>query len=185
MMNQILRFLPSLFAAGLILGVGWFLARIVQRIVTNLLVAIRADRLSDRVGLAPVLGTQRLSGVLGLVVYILILIPVLTAALNALALEAITRPASNMLNMILEAIPAIFAAMLLVSLAYMVGRVVSGLIANLLSGVGSMPSWCDSGSPGSLLKQRGPHQPSSDTSFSWRSCCLPPSRHWGCLALRH
>ncbi len=62
MMNQILRFLPNLFAAGLILGVGWFLARIVQRIVTNLLVAIRADRLSDRVGLAPVLGTQRLSG---------------------------------------------------------------------------------------------------------------------------
>ncbi len=136
MMNQILRFLPSLFAAGLILGVGWFLARIVQRIVTNLLVAVGADGLSDRVGLAPVLGTQRLSGVLGLVVYILILIPVLIAALNALALEAITRPASNMLNMILEAIPAIFAAMLLVSLAYMVGRVVSGLIANLLSGVG-------------------------------------------------
>ncbi|MEE9220194.1 MAG: mechanosensitive ion channel [candidate division NC10 bacterium] len=117
MMNQILRFLPTLFAAGLILGVGWFLARIVQRIVTNLLVAVGADGLSDRVGLAPVLGTQRLSGVLGLVVYILILIPVLTAALNALALEAITRPASNMLNMILEAIPAIFAAMLLVSLA--------------------------------------------------------------------
>jgi hypothetical protein len=136
MMNQILRFLPNLFAAGLILGVGWFLARIVQRIVTNLLDAVGADRLSDRVGLASVLGTQRLSGVLGLVVYILILIPVLIAALNALALEAITRPASNMLTLILEAIPAIFAAMLLVSLAYMVGRVVSGLIANLLSGVG-------------------------------------------------
>ncbi len=115
-MNQILRFLPNLFAAGLILGIGWFIARIVQRILTNLLVAIRADRLSERVGLAPVLGTQRLSGVLGLVVYILILIPVLIAALNALALEATTRPASNMLTMILEAIPAIFAAMLLVSL---------------------------------------------------------------------
>jgi len=35
---------------------------------------------------------------------------VLIAALNALALEAITRPASNMLNAILEAIPSIFAA---------------------------------------------------------------------------
>ena len=136
MMNQILRFLPNLFGAGLILGVGWFIARIVQRIVTNLLVAVGADRLSERVGLEPVLGMQRLSGVLGLVVYILILIPVLIAALNALALEAITRPASNMLNMILEAIPAIFAAVLLVGLAYMVGRVVSGLITNLLSGVG-------------------------------------------------
>jgi hypothetical protein len=66
----------------------------------------------------------------------LILIPVLIAALNALALEAITRPASNMLNVILEAIPAIFAATLVVVIAYVVGRVLAGLITNLLTGVG-------------------------------------------------
>jgi hypothetical protein len=136
MINQILGFLPNIFAAGLILAVGWFVARIVQQIVTNLLAAIGADRLSERVGLAPVLGERRLSGLLGLVVYILILIPVLIAALNALALEAITQPASNMLNAILEAIPAIFAAILVVVIAYVVGRVVAGLIANLLAGVG-------------------------------------------------
>jgi hypothetical protein len=136
MINQILGFLPNIFAAGLILAVGWFVARIVQQIVTNLLAAIGADRLSERVGLAPVLGERRLSGLLGLVVYVLILIPVLIAALNALALEAITQPASNMLNAILEAIPAIFAAILVVVIAYVVGRVVAGLIANLLTGVG-------------------------------------------------
>lgn len=136
MINQILGFLPNIFAAGLILAVGWFVARIVQQIVTNLLAAIGADRLSERVGLAPVLGKQQLSGLLGLVVYILILIPVLIAALNALALEAITQPASNMLNVILEAIPAIFAATLVVVIAYVVGRVVAGLITNLLTGVG-------------------------------------------------
>ena len=42
-------------------------------------------------GLAPALGEQRLSGLVGLVVYALILILVLIAALSALALEAITR----------------------------------------------------------------------------------------------
>jgi hypothetical protein len=136
MINQLLGFLPNIFAAGLILAIGWFVARIVQQIVTNLLAAIGADRLSERVGLAPVLGERRLSGLLGLVVYILILIPVLIAALNALALEAITQPASNMLNAILEAIPSIFAAILVVVIAYVVGRVVAGLIANLLTGVG-------------------------------------------------
>jgi hypothetical protein len=42
-------------------------------------------------GLAPALGEQRLFGLVGLVVYALILIPLLIAALNALvALEAIT-----------------------------------------------------------------------------------------------
>jgi hypothetical protein len=136
MINQILGFLPNIFAAGLILAIGWFIARIVQRIVTNLLAAVGADQLSERVGLASVLGKQQLSGLLGLVVYVLVLIPVLIAALNALALEAITRPASNMLAVILEAVPAIFAATLVVMIAYVVGRVVAGLITSLLTGVG-------------------------------------------------
>jgi hypothetical protein len=136
MVDEVLAFLPNLFAAGVILAVGWFVARIVQRIVTNLLAAVGSDRLSERVGLAPVLGKQQLSGLLGLIVYILILIPVLIAALNALALEAVTQPASNMLNTILGAFPDIFAAGLVLAIAYVVGRVVAGLISNLLTGVG-------------------------------------------------
>jgi len=136
MLDKILIVLPNIFSAALILGVGWLLARIVQRIVTNLLVAIGADRLSERVGLARVLGAQGISGVLGLVVYILILIPVLIASLNSLALEAVTQPASNMLNTLLAALPAIFAAVLVLVLAFVVGRVIAGLITNLLAGVG-------------------------------------------------
>jgi hypothetical protein len=41
-----------------------------------------------------------------------------------------------MLSDILTAFPVIFAAALLLAIAYIVGRVVSGLIANLLAGVG-------------------------------------------------
>ena len=136
MITNILEFLPNIFAAGLILAIGWFVARIVQRIVTNLLAAIGTDRLSERVELDRVLGKQRLSGVLGLIVYFLVLIPVLIATLNALGLDAITEPASNMLNVILTALPGIFAAGLLVAIAYVVGRVVSGLITNVLTGIG-------------------------------------------------
>ncbi len=136
LVNQVLAFLPNIFSAGLIVAIGWFVARIVQRIVTNLLEAAGADQLSERVGLTPALGTQRLSGILGLVVYILILIPVLIAAFNALALDAITQPASNMLNLILAAVPSIFAAALVVAIAYVVGRMVAGLVTTLLTGVG-------------------------------------------------
>jgi len=136
MISNVLDFLPNIFAAGLILAIGWFVARIVQRIVTNLLAAIGTDRLSEKVELDRVLGKQRLSGVVGLVVYFLVLIPVLIAALNTLGLEAITEPASNMLNVILTALPGIFAAGLLVAIAYVVGRVVSGLITNVLTGIG-------------------------------------------------
>lgn len=117
MVDTILGSLPNLLAAALIVVAGWFVARIVQRIVTNLLAAIGTDQLSERVGLAQAMGKQKLSSVLGLIVYILILIPVLIAALNALALEAITGPASNMLNSILGALPALFGAGLVLVIA--------------------------------------------------------------------
>lgn len=136
MVDEILAFLPNLFGAALILIVGWFVARIVQRVVTNLLAALGVDRLSEQVGIAAALGEQRLSGLIGLVIYVLILIPVLIAALDALELEAITQPASDMLNTIFNALPALFGAFLVLAIAYIVGRVVAGLITNLLTGFG-------------------------------------------------
>ena len=136
--NKLLGYLPNIFAAGLILVIGWFVARIVQRLLGNLLTAVNIDRLSERFRL-PV----SLSSAIGTIVYVLILIPVILAALNALALEAITQPLSNMLNIILAALPNIFAAGVVLIVSYLLGRLVAGLIANLLTGVGfnSVMSW--------------------------------------------
>ena len=136
LVDKILSFLPNILAAGVILAVGWFIARVVQRIVTNLLAALGADRLGEKVGISKALGTRQLSGLLGLIVYVLILVPVLISSLNALALEAVTRPASNMLASLMAAIPSIFAAAILLTLAYVVGRLVSSLVSNLLAGAG-------------------------------------------------
>lgn len=134
--DQVLGFIPNVFAAALILLVGWFVARIAQRIVSALLAGVGVDRFSTQAGLQRVLGQQRLSALLGLLVYALILIPVLIAALDALRLEALTVPATNMLNIVLAAVPAIFGAALLLAVAYVLGRIVAGLITNLLSGLG-------------------------------------------------
>jgi hypothetical protein len=136
MLNKILVFLPNLFTAALIGLVGWLIARFIQKVVTNLLEAVGADRLSEKVHLAPVLGKQKLSGVLGLIVYILVLIPILVAALQTLKLEAVTQPASRMLEMILAALPNIFAAALILVISYIIGRIVAGLVSNLLEGLG-------------------------------------------------
>ncbi len=136
MIDKVMTFLPNLLGAGLLLFVGWFVARIIQRIATNLLMALGIDHLAERVGIAQILGSQTLSGMLGVVAYILVLIPVLIAGLNALGLDAVTTPASNMLNIILAAIPSVFAAGIVMLFAYIVGRVVSGLVTNLLAAVG-------------------------------------------------
>ena len=86
--------------------------------------------------MAAALGEQKLSGILGTVVYVLILIPVVIAALNALEIEAVSGPASQMLGSVLQAVPAIFGALLLIGVAYFVARVVGSFVTNVLTGVG-------------------------------------------------
>jgi len=134
--DELLGYLPNLLAAGLILFIGWLAARILRKIVTNLLAAIGTDGLSERVGLRAVLGDQTLSSLIGLVVYVVILIPVIIAALNALELNAITQPASLMLNKILAALPNLFAGTLILIVSYVVAKLVSSLAAGVLAGFG-------------------------------------------------
>jgi len=136
MMNKVTGFLPNLFTAGVTLAVGWLLARIVQRIVTSFAAAVGVDAVSERAGLEAALGGQPASKILGMVLYVFLFIPILISALSALHLDAVTGPLSNMLNMILEAIPSLFAALLVLAVSYVIGRVVSGLVTNLLAGVG-------------------------------------------------
>ena len=136
LLNEIFGYLPNIVAAILIGVVGWFVARIVRKIVTSLLAAAGADRLGERVGLSGVMGGQTLSGLIGLVVYVFILVPVLISALNALDIAAITVPATNMLNTFMAAIPNIFAAAVVLAISFVVGRLVAGLVSSLLAGVG-------------------------------------------------
>jgi len=136
MFEDVLAFLPKLFGAAVILVVGWFVAKIVQRIVTAFLVAIGTDEFSDRIGLGKMLGKQNLSGLLGMITFLLILLPIIIAALDALSLDSLTTPLSNMLDSIFQAIPAIIAAALILLVAYIIARLVAELVANVLEGVG-------------------------------------------------
>lgn len=136
LLGRLFAFLPQLFAAVLILVVGWLLARIVGQLVTGFLAAVGVDRQAARLGVGEALGSQRLSGILGTIVYILILLPVIAAALDALGLEALTRPVSNMINQILAAIPNIVAAAIIIVVAYYVGRLLGSLVGNVLTGLG-------------------------------------------------
>jgi hypothetical protein len=140
MITRLLAFLPNLLGAAVILIVGLFVARIVRQLVTNVLAAVGVDRLGQRVGMAA--DGLTVSGLLGTIVYILILVPTLTAALDALGLQAITQPISNMLNQFLAALPGIFGAAILLVLAYAIGRVLAGLVTSLLAsaGVDSIPA---------------------------------------------
>lgn len=135
-LSEILGYLPNVLSAGVIVVAGWFVARVLQKITTNLLTASGADKLASNVGLTSLATDNGLSKLAGLIVYILVLVPVIIAGLDALAIEAIAAPASLMLSNILNSVPYIFAAVLVVGLATFIGKFVAGLVTNLLTSIG-------------------------------------------------
>lgn len=133
MTTQVTSMLPNIFAAVMIGLVGWLVAKVLRGLVTNLLAASGVDRYSDREQLT---GGVRLSQLGGTLVFILVIVPTLIAALDALAIRAISEPASDMLGMFLTAIPNILAAALILIVAWYLGRFVAGLLTRLLENLG-------------------------------------------------
>jgi hypothetical protein len=143
MFTRFLGHLPNIFSAVIILVVGWFIAGIVRQVVTNLLASAGADGLIDSMGLTKTLGANKISEILGLVVYVFILFPVLISSLDTLSLDAIVGPATNMLNQIFSIIPGIFAALIMLAIAGFVAKLASGLVESLLKSIGfdNILSW--------------------------------------------
>ncbi|HEY9889630.1 MAG TPA: mechanosensitive ion channel [Candidatus Obscuribacterales bacterium] len=138
LIDQFLQAIPRILTAGIILAAGWFIARIVRDIVTNLLHATQADQLGTRFGLAAPSATEgiALSKLAGTTVFVLILIPAVVAALNELNIDAISGPAISMLERILDAVPQVIMAGVVLVIAYVVGRFVADLVANILRSAG-------------------------------------------------
>jgi hypothetical protein len=136
LLNEILSALPNIFKAGMIGVVGWFVAKIVRELATNLLAAAGTEKLASKIGLNRAAPGQSLSGLLGTIVYLMILIPTAVAALDALQIPAISGPATAMLQQVLSAIPQILTAAGILAVAYVVSQFIGELVTNLLNGLG-------------------------------------------------
>jgi hypothetical protein len=132
MVNNILAYLPNILAAAVVFGIGYFVARFIRQVLTNLLASAGVDKFGRRAGMGDMADQVRLSDIIGWVAFIFILIPTTIAALNALNVPAVSVPASNMLNTILLALPSIFAALVILVVAYFIGRLLGRFVAELL-----------------------------------------------------
>jgi len=136
MLESILAFLPKLLAAALILLVGWFIAKIVRDIVTNFLLAIGSEKLKAKLGLTKLFTGTSLASVIGTVVFVLILIPTVIAALERLDIEGISEPAISMLNDVLTMLPNIAVAIIFVLIGVWLGKWVRNFVSTLLARIG-------------------------------------------------
>ncbi|MFX0538835.1 mechanosensitive ion channel [Ornithinimicrobium sp. Y1847] len=163
MLESLLSYVPNIIGAAFVFFIGFVIAKIARQITQTALDSAGLDRavarLNDRAaaeGLTdpadpvdsgdadgartsttPSGSTTSLSSIAANLLFAVILIVVAIAALQILGISAISDPAESMLQMILDSIPRIIAAALLLGLGYIIARYVGQLLESTLRGLGA------------------------------------------------
>lgn len=136
MLAELFGFVPNLLAAAVILVVGLFAAGIVRKAVAGLLFIARLDELGKKAGGRNIFGEKGISCLAGLVAYVLVAIPVVISALDALRIEALTASVAGFFEKILNATGDVVGAGVLILAAFILGGVVAGIVSQLFEGFG-------------------------------------------------
>lgn len=132
MFDKALLMFPNFLAALLIGVLGFIIAKMLSATVQALTAGF--DPAVNKIGVGK---EFKLSRLLGQLVFIFVFIPLLIAALDALKIEAVSVPATQMLRDLMLAVPNIVGAAIILAVAYFLGRFVSGLVADLLKNMGA------------------------------------------------
>ncbi len=153
--SEVFVYAPRILGAALIFFVGLIFARIARNIVETALSVLNPGRLASRLGLckgepadaaspegatAPE-GTAApscpaLIRTCGAIVFTLVIIPVSIAALQTLGISSIVEPTVAVLETVLQAIPRVLAAALLLAIAFAIAQWVRQLVTSTLAALG-------------------------------------------------
>ncbi len=127
---------PRIIGAALIFFLGYVLAKVAKKAVEAVITASHVERFSTHVGATTPTDPTMLPRTIGGIVFALIIIPVSIAALDTLNIAAISQPATAMLRIILDAIPHVIAAGMILAVAYVIAKFASRLLTQFLATTG-------------------------------------------------
>jgi len=132
--QEAVTFLPKLGAFLLILIVGYFVAKIVAKIITTVLQKVGFDRVVERGGIKKALSQSKYdaAGILGKIVFYFIFLGVLSLAFGVFGSN---NPVSQFLAQIIGYLPRLFVAVLALVLAFAIAAAVKDLLENSLGGL--------------------------------------------------
>ena len=136
MANAFLSFIPKLVGAGIIVAVGLFIANIAKELLISLLKAVKVDALQEKAGIQASEGTA-FSSIIANVIYGIIVLVVITSALEQLGIAAISAPANTIVSTIFAEIPYVLGAIAIIAVGIFISGLVARLLESLLAGVGT------------------------------------------------
>lgn len=136
MMNKFMLYLPNIVAATVLLIIGLFLAKTVRELLIPIFKKLKMDEWLKKVGFESKSGAS-IAEFAANTVYVLIVIPIVIAALYALNIQAISEPAVNMLNQILVFVPRIAVAIVILFVGRFIADLVFQVLEKLLISIGT------------------------------------------------
>ena len=133
--TKFLSFVPNIVAAVILIAFGVFLAKLISQLVCTLLKKARFDSLQEKANITPKEGSA-FSDIVAKIVYALILVVFVVAGVQVLGISSISQPATEMVGVIFNFIPALFAAIILIVFGIFLGRITGGLVQSILAGTG-------------------------------------------------
>ncbi|MEN8138337.1 MAG: mechanosensitive ion channel [Bacteroidota bacterium] len=127
MLNEFFGVIPNLIAVGIIVYVGYILAKIVSE-----LVELSGNTIRSYIPKLNIPDGIDLVVVLKKIVFIFIFIPILIIAFEKLNITAISDPATDMLGKFIGAIPKIILATLILIVTVIGGKLLVSLLQSLL-----------------------------------------------------
>lgn len=131
MLNEFLLFIPNIIGAILIGFIGYLLAKFVSNLIH--IGGSLLDRFVDKTGFKD---TDKLIRILRKVVFIVIFVPFLIQAFNALDMEAISQPANDILYAFTEMIGQILVAALILVVFIWGGKFLANFLEDLFRSLG-------------------------------------------------
>ncbi|HHB79290.1 MAG TPA: hypothetical protein ENK85_08670 [Saprospiraceae bacterium] len=132
MLNRFTGFLPNILGAGIIGFAGYMIASIVSEMTGFL--SERLEAWGGRIGMST--GSMNLSKLVKQIVFIFVFVPIFILALDTLKMDAISKPATEMLSTFMAAIPKIIAAVIILGVFYVVGKLIVNFLVDLLHNLG-------------------------------------------------
>jgi len=137
LLNTVFHNIPKILLFLVILVIGWIVSRIVMQAVVMLLKKVHFDRFAQRgvAGDALARGNYDASGLIGKVVYYMLLLVTLQLAFGVFG----TNPISTMLNAVVGWLPKAIVAIILIVIGSAIAKVVKDLINGAIGGLSYGP----------------------------------------------
>lgn len=134
LIDTFVDYIPNVVACVVILLAGFFIAKIVRQLIIAAINLTKIDKLQEKLSKGK--STINIAKLIGTVVYIFIAVIVMICALNVLDITAISVPAIAMLGTIINSVPNIILALIVLFVGVILANIATSFLVSILGSFG-------------------------------------------------